>query len=116
MKVLILDDDPVSLTKLQHDLTKLGHDVISAQDSVQAMNLYYEHDNIELIISDLEMPHRRGEDFIKDIREIDRKLPVIVVSGAIDEESLLKLRRLRCSDIMVKPYNQARLASVLKKL
>lgn len=117
MKILILEDEPVSMKKLTMDLESFGHEVVAVTDSMEAIGAYYEHTDLGLIITDLAMPHGSGEDFIKDIRSVNKKIPVIVISGTIDNKMILiKLKQLNCKDILVKPHDKKRLKSIIDSL
>lgn len=116
MKVLILEDDPVSLQKLKMDVESFGHGTLEAADSVVALNLFYENRDTDVIITDLELPFGSGEDFIQNIRSLDRRIPIIVVSGTISRAVLQKIKNFKCKDIMVKPHDKARLKEILDSI
>jgi len=117
MKILVLEDDPVSLKKISHDLINFGHEVLEAADSVEALNLYYDNSNdVELVITDLEMPFGSGEDFVANIRTLQPKLPIIVISGTVNKSSILKLKKHKIKDILVKPHDKNRLKSLIDAL
>jgi len=116
MQILVLEDEPVSMKKLSNDLKGFGHNVLEASDGIEALNIYYNNDDIDLIITDLEMPHGGGEDFIRDINALNPKIPFIVISGTVDKKVLNKLKKFNCKDILVKPHDKERLKSILDSL
>ena len=116
MKILVLEDDPVSMKKLSHDLAGFGHDVLEAADSVEALNLYYDNSDIDLIVTDLAMPFGSGEDFIRDMKSLNPKIPVIVVSGTVSKKSLASLKKYKIKGILVKPHNKERLKDLIDAL
>lgn len=117
MKVLVLDDDPVSLKSIAMDISKLGYDVVEASNSLDALDFYgKESDNLKAIITDLEMPIPNGVEFIKDIRNIDPVIPIIIISGTIDAEVLKLVKKYNCADVLVKPHDKMRLKIVLESL
>lgn len=116
MNILILEDEPVSLKKLTHDLESLNHTVVGVTSSLDALEVYAKNQNFDLIITDLAMPFPSGTEFIKDVRKLDPKIPIIVISGTIDKKALDTIKHYKCTDILVKPHDKVRLKVVLDSL
>jgi two-component system response regulator len=116
MNILILDDEAVSLKKLYSDLKNLGHRVLPASNTIEGLEIFTGKNNLDLVITDLRMPMGSGEDFVRDIRKLNQKIPVIVVTGTINKEVLETVKKLKCMDILVKPYDLSRLKIQLEKL
>jgi CheY-like chemotaxis protein len=79
--ILLVEDEELLRAGVQEVLEIQGYKVISAPDGQQALaclNLQ----PIDLVITDLVMPQMNGIDFVKQVREIQPDLPVIVVSGS----------------------------------
>jgi CheY-like chemotaxis protein len=45
------------MKKLSNDLKGFGHNILEASEGLGALNIYYNNDDIDLIITDLAMPH-----------------------------------------------------------
>lgn len=116
MNILILEDEPVSLKKLYTDLKNLGHRVFPASNSVEGLEVFTGSNNLDLVITDLQMPMGSGEDFVKDIRRLNQKIPVIIITGTINKSVLTAVKKLKCIDVMVKPYDISRLEDQLNKI
>lgn len=115
MNVLILEDDPVSLKKTQLELEALSHNVFACGDVIEALSLFGQN-QIDLVISDLELPLGSGFDFIQDVRELNKKIPILIISGTISKEGLAILKKFNCTDILVKPARVDRIQEVLSKI
>src|ERR1700722_15275659 len=71
MRVLIADDDPISLLLLQRTLQQWGYEVTAAHDGVEAWRLFEERD-FPLVISDWVMPNMDGLELVRRIRACQR--------------------------------------------
>ena len=116
MKILILEDEPISMKKLSNDLKSYGHETLEASDGIEALNSYYNNKDIDLVITDLAMPFGKGEDFIREIKALKPTMPIVVISGTVDKEILNKLKIFKCTDILVKPHDKDRLKLILDSL
>ena len=76
------------MKKLSNGLQAFGHSFLEASDGIEALNVYYNNDDIDLIITDLAMLHGSWEDFIRDINALNPKIHFIVISGIVDKERL----------------------------
>jgi DNA-binding NarL/FixJ family response regulator len=92
MKVLVVDDHPLIREALRGVFQELQHDagVIEASDSQQAMQLVAEHQDIELILLDLNLPDRDGFSILSELREQHPEIAVVVLSGVQDRSSVAK--------------------------
>ena len=70
MRILIVDDDPMALEMLRHALTRAGHEVETASNGVEAMEVLRKG-ICRLVISDWTMPEMDGVDLCRRIRAAD---------------------------------------------
>ncbi|MBX9776786.1 MAG: response regulator transcription factor [Xanthobacteraceae bacterium] len=92
MKVLVVDDHPLireALRGVFHDL-KDGVALFEASDSRQAMQLVAEHNDLELVLLDINLPDRDGFSVLSELREQHPGIAVVVLSGAHDRSSVTK--------------------------
>ncbi len=121
MRILVIDDDPISLRFIEKLLQQKGYqniktysDAITARESV-------EKEPPDLILLDLIMPEMDGYQFSKSIRENEstRDIPILVVTGGGTEadEAIEKSFNAGATDYINKPINptefHARLRSAL---
>lgn len=85
-KVLIVDDSEVTRNFHAYVLRSAGFRVVSAQDGAQALELLYLEGDVDLVLTDLNMPNLDGLSFIRKIRESQEfsNLPIIIVT-TLDE-------------------------------
>jgi two-component system response regulator RegX3 len=108
MRILVVDDEPIS-TKLVHFiLSEEGYDVTSV-DSPRGALAMIKRELPDLILLDVSMPHMSGFDFYQRLREYDYDIPVIFVTAKGEQDSKLHGLRLGADDYIVKPFDPAEL-------
>ncbi|MBR1864487.1 MAG: response regulator transcription factor [Ruminococcus sp.] len=102
-KVLIAEDDREISRILSDVLTGHGYEVRQACDGQQAAELF-EEDEPDLVLMDLMMPKKSGEQLIRELRE-KSEVPVIVISARSMMETKLEVLRLGADDYLIKPFD-----------
>lgn len=110
--VLIVEDDPVSLVNLQRYLSPFFKKVWVCDNASKAWELYESH-RPEVIISDIELPHGNGLDFIRALRKNDEKTMVFIVSAFPKEIYLLDAIPLKLEAFLIKPMTSSKLESIV---
>ena len=113
-RILDADDDPVQLKLRKTVLESAGHEVVCALTARQTAR-EIERGTIHLVIMDLRFPNEEGESdcreglqLIRRIRELDGKVPILVLSGwpeDIDGEPEARM----ISRVMMKPVKPSAL-------
>lgn len=90
MKVLLVDDDPLSL-ELSKTFLELFHDITSdtvnsAQEALEKL----ENDSYDVVVSDYDMPIMDGITFLKTIRDRSINIPFIMFTGVSKEDVIHK--------------------------
>lgn len=81
-KILYVDDDQQIRQLMQMYLAGCGFNVLLAEEGNDALTKLKENTEIELLITDINMPNGMGGvDLVKQIRERNIDIPIIVVSG-----------------------------------
>ena len=78
--ILIVDDDSKIRWMLSEILKDEGFDVTSASNGVEGLN-YFHKSNVDLIITDINMPEKDGFELIMEVRNENTKMPIIAMSG-----------------------------------
>jgi DNA-binding response OmpR family regulator len=115
-KILVIDDDVVSLRFVSSLLREKGYDVLVAEDGQHGWHLAVTQ-KPDLIVTDLVMPYRDGFQLLQAIRD-DRelsKVPVIVLSMRDHEEDVVRGLDDGADDYIVKPFNARELLSRIRK-
>ena len=87
--VLVVDDDALVRSMMDHVLQQHGFTVITAGSSMQAIELFRSHaEEIDLVISDVSMPEMDGVALVTELSVLRPGLPVLLMSGCCDPEKL----------------------------
>ena len=115
-RILCVDDNAQMLSVLQIGLEKAGFEVLTASHGTEALRLYHLHaQELSAIISDNEMPHMSGLEFIQSVRKIGFEGRVVIMSGNFKPNELLAFAPFRITGFFHKPFNVGLLAAMLSK-
>ena len=118
VKILVVDDESRMRKLVKDFLTKSGYFVIEASDGSEAMDKFYEHKDIALIILDVMMPKMDGWEVCKEIRQTS-KVPIIMLTARGDEKDELKGFDLGVDEYISKPFSPkilvARVEAILRR-
>lgn len=107
--VLVVDDDSLVLTSTCLLLEDLGHRVLSAVSGAQALEVFDHEKAIDLVITDMAMPHMNGAQLAQTIRSIRPNLPIILATGYAERLEGFALQLPRLS----KPFTQLNLIEII---
>jgi len=114
-KILLVDDEQFILFSSEAVLNLHGiNGVMTLDDSRQVLPTL-EAENISLIILDLYMPYISGRELLKTINLNHPQIPVIVMTAADDVETAVDCMKFGAFDFLVKPVENARLITSVKK-
>lgn len=116
-KILICDDDPVTLNVVYMKLKNenLG-EIVKAEDGKHGIDLISKN-HFDLIITDLQMPLHTGLDLALYVRkEQKKKTPIIVLSSEGLENIVLEAFEIGVNDFVTKPFSVKELIDKVKKL
>src|SRR6185312_5493025 len=103
--LLVVDDMPAPRQSLIRLLERLGYEIVEAENGVEAMTVA-ESRKIDVILSDIEMPVCDGFELLRRLKVNPgtRDIPVIVVSGLDDTDSIVRCIELGAEDHLAKPF------------
>ncbi len=104
VKILVADDES-RMRKLVGDfLSKKGYVIIEAADGAEAVDKFFEINDIDLVITDVMMPKMDGWQVLKEIREYS-KVPVIMLTAKGEERDELQGFDLGADEYISKPFS-----------
>jgi DNA-binding NtrC family response regulator len=107
--VLVVDDDENVLTSYRIALSSLGiGNVQCCQDSRKAIDMLAEK-KVDLILLDLMMPHKSGEELLEEIHEGHPAIPIIITTGVNEVKTAVRCMRKGAFDYLIKPVDIDRL-------
>lgn len=104
--ILVVDDQAESREILQRYLEQDNHKVLEAESGVQMFQILAK-EKVDLILLDLILPEMDGYELLQHLKldEVQRAIPVIVVSGNKDTERVIRCIEAGAEDYLFKPFN-----------
>ena len=117
-KILVVDDES-RMRKLEKDfLQKNNYEVLEAGDGSEALDIFFEQNDIALIILDVMMPKMDGWQVCREIRNYS-KVPIIMLTAKGDEKDELQGFDLGVDEYISKPFSPkilvARVEAILRR-
>lgn len=113
--ILIVDDNPKICRLLEVFLKMEGFDVLLADDGLKAIPLLESH-IVDLIIADIMMPNLDGYELIKELRENQNQIPVLIVTAKSTFADKKQGFDLGADDYMTKPIDLEEMLLRIKAL
>lgn len=116
--IAVVDDEKKIREMVSSYLYNEGFEVVEAEDGIAALQLV-EQNAVDLMLLDIMMPNKDGFQTIRDIRMINQKLPVIMLTAKSEEIDMLLGLELGADDYIMKPFSMrvllARIRAVLRR-
>lgn len=103
-RVLIVEDDQEISRLLSVILKKSKMEPVAAFSGTEGL-LHLQNNSFHLILLDLMLPGKSGEELIKEIRE-KSIIPIIVISAKVDIENKVQVLKMGADDYITKPFHQ----------
>jgi len=113
-RLLVVDDELAIREVLADGLSVFGYNVRVASDAAGAFQAVREGD-IALVLSDIDMPGESGIELLKRIKNYDRDVDVIMVTGVVDVDTAIRAIRVGASDYVTKPFNLEEVRIVVER-
>lgn len=113
LRLLYAEDEEGIRKPMTNTLSYYLKEVIEARDGEEGLDLYYEQ-RPDIILTDLRMPRKDGLYMVKEIRKIDKKTPILMITAHTDKEYLLSAIELKIEKYLIKPVSLDELLSSLK--
>lgn len=113
-KILVIDDEPLILSSLSALLSD-EYEVATAEEGVSGLSTFCEF-HPSLVLLDINMPFINGVEVLSRIREMDSRIPVIVMTGNRDSDPLWarRCKELGASGYLIKPVLPEELLHMIK--
>lgn len=108
-RVLLVDDDEASILELGNLLRADGHVVHAAHDAVGALSAFGAH-HPEIVLVNLTLAGTPSHKLAEKFRMLDPRLPLIIITGSRDVDTVRPAVRLAAFDLLFKPISHAELS------
>ena len=117
-KILVVDDESRMRKLVKDFLQKNNYEVVEAGDGSEALDIFFEQNDIALIILDVMMPKMDGWQVCREIRNYS-KVPIIMLTAKGDEKDELQGFDLGVDEYISKPFSPkilvARVEAILRR-
>ena len=115
--VLLVDDEPEVRTPVTRALKRMGFDVLAAEDGVEGMQLFREHQKaIRVVLCDLTMPRMNGWETLAALRKLAPGVPVILASGHSETTAMEGEHPQLPDAFLKKPYHLKELGDAIARV
>ena len=107
MKILVVDDSSTMRRIIKNTLKRLSfEDVLEAEDGLEAIKQLEENSDIDIIITDWNMPNMNGLELVKWIREnnVHNMKPIIMVTTEGGKKEVIVALKAGVNNYIVKPF------------
>jgi len=114
-KIMAVDDSPSIRQMLSFTLKQAGYEVVEAVDGKDAL-VKFAAENIQMLITDLNMPNMDGITLIREIRKnsANRFMPIIMLTTESQETKRQEGKTAGASAWIVKPFKPEQLLGVVR--
>ncbi len=107
MKLLVVDDSSTMRRIIKNTLARLGYkDILEGADGVEGWDALDANPDVEMLITDWNMPEMNGLELVKKVRADDRftDLPIIMVTTEGGKAEVITALKAGVNNYIVKPF------------
>jgi signal transduction histidine kinase len=112
--ILIAEDDDVNFLLLNLWLNS-HFNILRAVNGFEAVQLFENTNTSDLILMDIRMPYMNGIEATKEIRKIDKHIPIIAHTAYAMNQESISIEKAGCNEVLIKPILKDALIDVLAK-
>lgn len=114
-RLLIAEDDEAVRAFVSRALMIDGHDVITAEDGANALDVLAEDSKFDLLLSDIKMPVMDGIALALNVARDHDHLPILLMTGYADQRERADGLDKIVIDVVQKPFSLAEIREAVKK-
>lgn len=104
LKLLFVEDEEDLISIISDTLNKLGANFLIAKNGKEGLSVFEANQDIDLVITDINMPIMNGLDMIKEIRQIS-PVEIVIMSAHTESEYIDKSKELGVEHYLLKPFD-----------
>lgn len=117
-KILIVDDEPLSIEALRHYLTEAGYEVDEAENGVVAYAMLSQDPNrYSAVVLDWMMPELSGIELVEQLQrsELLNHIPVVMLTGVDERDQIIEAVQAGVFDYLIKPVEKDLLVPMVEQ-
>jgi len=112
--VLVVEDQVLVRGLIKKVLEARGYHALAAEDGQSGLSAFWEyHADLRAVVADFSMEGMNGLAMVREMQDLDRSVPIIVASGALDDDLIAEFRALNVAAILMKPFTARQLMNTL---
>lgn len=113
LRILVVDDEPAIGRLLEDFLERYDYQVVAVTSSAEALDLVA-RSHFDFVFLDLYMPEMDGSQLFRRIREMDRQVPVAIITGYPDSELMKKAMEHGPFLVISKPFESEDILAAIR--
>jgi DNA-binding response OmpR family regulator len=116
-KILLVEDDRVTASLIQHRLKKEGYEVVHCADGIDGFETLKAETELDLAILDVKVPGMDGFELLQRFGELPhgRRIPVIMLTSMGQEADIVRGLELGAKDYVLKPFSPVELMARVRR-
>ena len=111
--ILLVEDDEVNAILIKEVFKKTNARLLHSYDGLEAVRIFNNEPDINLILMDIQLPGINGYDALKEIRKINNQVPIIAHTAFAMSDEKEKLLKAGFNDFIIKPINIEKLLTII---
>lgn len=115
-RVLAVDDDVIILTRIS-SILRNDYELVTVNSGMRALR-YLKLEQPDLILLDIRMAQQDGIETLREIRNMEecRDIPVIMLTGVENKDTVVESARLGICDYLLKPFSSVELLKRIRRV
>ena len=114
-KILAVDDEPDMLKLLSMIVReKTQHQIVTTNNPLEAVEIV-KQGSIDMVIADLKMPGLDGSELLDAVREVNKDIPVVIITAFATEEAAAETLEKGGFDFIIKPFRKEQILTTIDK-
>jgi two-component system chemotaxis response regulator CheY len=117
-RIMAVDDSATMRQMVDLTLQSAGHEVLTASDGDEALELLRGSEPVDLVITDVNMPRMDGITLVRELRQLPqyRGVPLLVLTTEASSEKKDAGRQAGATGWLVKPFNPETLLGTVRRV
>ena len=116
--ILAVDDSPSMRQMVSFTLQSAGYDVVMANDGVEALKIAEESPDVNLVLTDVNMPNMDGIEFLRNVKADAtlKDLPIVMITTEGSKTKVMEAVELGAAGYVRKPFTAEQIKEKLSGL